>query len=80
VLRRGRFAVGLRVRAGIDVTRLQAIPAAEATPTALADRVDEELNPRLLRRFAPLPKVAGGLDSKSFISTRMSRIGVRRSK
>lgn len=45
------------------VTRLPAIPATEITQTAIADKVDEELNPRLLRRFAPLPKVPGGLDS-----------------
>ena len=45
------------------VSRLGAIPIAEATPTALADRVDQEINPRLLRRFAPLPKAPNGPDS-----------------
>jgi cytochrome c peroxidase len=39
-----------------EVTRLEGIRAAEATQSTLGEKVDGELNPRLLRRFAPLPE------------------------
>ena len=45
------------------VTRLQAIAEAEVTPTAVAEKIDAELSPRLLRRFSPLPKAPDKLDS-----------------
>jgi hypothetical protein len=45
------------------VTRLQAIADTEVTPTAVAEKIDGELSPRLLRRFSPLPKAPDGLDS-----------------
>jgi cytochrome c peroxidase len=45
------------------VTRLKAIPFLEATPTASADKNPEELNPRLLRRFAAIHRSAVGQDS-----------------
>jgi cytochrome c peroxidase len=45
------------------VTRLQAIPLPEATLTASGDNVVEELNPRLLRRFASIHRASSGPDS-----------------
>jgi len=45
------------------VTRLAAIPGSEAAPLTGADRVTDELSPRLLRRFAPLPAQAVGPES-----------------
>jgi cytochrome c peroxidase len=45
------------------VTRLQAIADTQVTPTAVAETIDGELSPRLLRRFSPLPKTPDGLDS-----------------
>jgi cytochrome c peroxidase len=46
------------------ITRLEGIPAAEATQTAMAERIDGDLNPRLLRRFTTLPSGPDGRDTE----------------
>jgi cytochrome c peroxidase len=45
------------------VTRLPAISSALASQSVTADKVNEDLSPRLLRRFAPLPQAPAGRDS-----------------
>ncbi len=46
-----------------NVIRLNAVPVAQASTPSLADKADGELSPRLLRRFAPLPRAPAGPDS-----------------
>ncbi len=53
------------------VTRLASPPGGEATPQIGVDRVSDELSPRLLRRFAPLPRASGVEDSGL---TRLGRV------
>jgi cytochrome c peroxidase len=45
------------------VTRLAAIASGDVTPQIDVDRVSDELSPRLLRRFAPLPGAPSEEDS-----------------
>ena len=47
-----------------NISRLTALPISQASGTQMADKMDSELSPRLLRRFSAIQSISGSSDSE----------------